>query len=226
MAIVENPIIGKASGSVGNIVFSTWKEKNVIRTKPFTCRNPKTPDQVSNRQRCKKLMILLRQVLNNINVAYAGSVPGMSSHNHEMSINLKNCFIGRTQDIDPAMFVLCDNDGSFVNNVILTSTTANTIIGTFNSNAQNDDESEDLIKAYGFDVDGNKIWQFDQSAIRRTGTITLTHSDMSGLNIAVYFECLDRVNLLMDKPKHVIKYVGAVKVDSMLQPIHLFLSRR
>jgi hypothetical protein len=36
---------------------------------------------------------------------------------------------------------------------------------------------------------------------------------MSGLDIAVYFECLDRVNLIEGKPKHVIKNVGTVKVS-------------
>jgi hypothetical protein len=36
---------------------------------------------------------------------------------------------------------------------------------------------------------------------------------MSGLDIAVYLECLDRVNPLMGKPKHVIKFVGTVKVS-------------
>jgi hypothetical protein len=89
---------------------------------------------------------------------------------------------------------------------------ANTITATFDSNAQNDDEGKDPVKAYGLDVEGTNIWQFPQSSIRNTGTITLTRPDMSGLIIAVYFECLDRVNLLMDKPKHVIKYVGTITV--------------
>jgi hypothetical protein len=78
--------------------------------------------------------------------------------------------------------------------------------------SQNNDEAADPVRAYGFHAEENKIWLFDQVATRSTGTITLLRPDMSGLNIAVYFECLDRVNLLMGKPKHVIKYVGAVNV--------------
>jgi hypothetical protein len=125
---------------------------------------------------------------------------------------MKNCFIPNTPDIDPAMLVLCDNDGSFVKNVVLSSSAANTITVTFNSNAQNADEAADLVRAYGFHVEENKIWLFDQFATRSTGSITLTRPEISGLNIAVYLECLDRVSLLMDKPKHVIKYVGTVTV--------------
>lgn len=160
----------------------------------------------------KKLILLFHNVIKYINVAYAGSVQGRSPFNLVVSINKNNCFINNTTSIDPSLFVLCDNDGSFVTNVVLTSPVENTITGTFNSNAQNDDEGTDPVKAYGFYTDDNKIWQFDQSATRSTGTITLTRPDISGLTIAVYFECLDRLNLLMDEPKHVIKYVGTVKV--------------
>ena len=117
-----------------------------------------------------------------------------------LGINVKCCFVNKTTTIDPSFFVLCDNDGSFVNDVILTSSVENTITGTFNSNTQNDDEGEDPVKAYGFDVEGNQIWQFDQSAKRSSGTITLTRPDISGLTIAVYFECLDRINLVMGIP--------------------------
>ncbi len=212
MAIVENPKIGRARNKLGRTVFFTQWGKNVLRSKPITVKNPKTPAQVKQRMKFKKLMKLLHQVLNYINEAYDDSVPGKSAHSHVMSINLKNCFVENTTSIDPSRFVLCDNDGSFVDNVVLTSTSANTINGTFDSNAQNDEECDDTVKAYGFYAAKNKIWQYQQSATRINGTITLTRPKISGLDIAVYFECLDRINLLKGNPKHVIKYVGMVTV--------------
>jgi hypothetical protein len=212
MAIVENPRIGKARGRVGNVVFTTLYGQNILRTKPFSYKDAKTPAQLINRERHKKILLLLRQVLYYINAAYAGPVERMSPHNRVTSINMKNCFIANTPDIDPGKFVICDNEGSFVDNVVLTSTVANTLTATFDGNAQNDDEAADPVRAYGFDVAGNKIWLFDQAATRSTGTITLSKTEISGLDIAVYLECLDRVNLLMEKPKHVIKYVGTVAV--------------
>jgi hypothetical protein len=212
MAIVENPIIGRARGSVGNCVFTFLFGKNILKSKPISINDPKTPAQLAHRARYKKLVKLLRQVINQINIANVGLELGTFAYTHLMSLNSKRCFIVNSDSIDPSLFVLCDNVGSFVDNVVLTSTVANTITGTFDSNAQNADEDADPVKAYGFDVDGNKIWQFCDSAIRGTGKITLTKLETSGLTIAVYFECLDRVNPLMDKPRHVIKYVGSVKV--------------
>jgi hypothetical protein len=212
MAIVENPKIGRASGKIGNVVFATQFGKNTLRSKPVNVKNPRTPAQMLIRNRVKKLVPLFSHLLNNINAAYAGSVQNRSPYNLVMSVNLKCCFVNDTTTIDPGLFVLCDNDGSFVNNVVLTSSVANTITGTFDSNTQNADEDGDPLKAYGFYADGNKIWQFDQEAIRSTGIITLTQPEMSTLKIAVYFECLDRINLLNGNPKHIIKYVGILTV--------------
>jgi hypothetical protein len=213
MAIVENPFIGRASGKLGNTVFYTQWEQNIVRTQSIDPKNPKTPAQMFNRGRFKMIRALVPQVLYYINAAYARSLKTTAPYNRIISINMKECFVDGTDSIDPSLFKLCEHDGSFVNNVVLSSTDANTISGTFDSNAQNADEDADPVKAYGFDVDGNKIWWFGQESIRSTGTITLSHSDMSGLDIAVYFECLDRVNLIEGKPKHVIKYVGTVKVS-------------
>jgi hypothetical protein len=212
MAIFENPKIGRARNSVGNLVFSTHWGKNVGRSKAAKVNDAKSPAQLAVRGRFKKVRNLICPMLKYINPAYADSRKDMPPYNHIMSINIKHCFIGDTDQIDPSKFVLCDNDGSFVDNVVLTSTVTGTITGTFDSNAQNDNEGGDAVKAYGFDVSGSNIWRFDQDAIRSSGTITLTHPGMSGLPIAVYFECLDRVNLLMGKPMHVIRYVGTVKV--------------
>ena len=212
MAIVQNPLIGDARGSLGNTVFSKQFGKNTLRTKPINPKVGRSPGQQLTRERFNLLLPLLRQVLRFINDAYAGSVVGMSTHNRVMSLNMNNCFAEGTASIEPGLFVLCEHDGSFVENVVLSSTTENTITATFTSNAQNADEEGDPVIAYGFDVEGNKIWKFDQIAIRNSGTITLSKTLISGLNIAVYFECLDRVKLLNDKPKHVIKYVGSIQV--------------
>jgi hypothetical protein len=212
MAIIEHPIPYKDRKKYGNVQCYLRCGKWNLRTKPLSIPNPRTPAQQTNRMRTGKLGNLIPQVLGYIKEAYAGSVKGLSPYHHLVSINQKKCYITDTLSIDPSLFVLCDNDGSFVDNVVLTSTVADTITGTFDGNVQTADEGEDPVRAYGFDVDANKIWHFDQSDIRKTGTITLTQPDMSGLQIAVYFECLDRVNLLNDKPKHVIKYVGTINV--------------
>ncbi len=212
MAIIENPMIGKARKKLGNTIFYTQWGKNILRSKPLEVKNPRTPAQQANRGRFKKLTLLLRMVNDNINEAYAGSTLNMSAQAYLISINNRKCWIDDTPAIDPGLFILCDHNGSFVGNVALTSALSDTITGTFNSNAQNAGEENDPIKAYGFYPDGNQIWQFSQTATRSTGKITLARPGIAGLNIAVYLECLDRVTLIDGNPMHVIKYVGTVAV--------------
>jgi hypothetical protein len=45
MSKVQNPLIGRSSGSIGNSTFSTWKGLNCVRTKPEKVKNPNTSAQ-------------------------------------------------------------------------------------------------------------------------------------------------------------------------------------
>lgn len=51
MATTQNTLIGRASGSVGNVVFLTWKGINVTRSKPVSVSNPNTNDQQFQRNK-------------------------------------------------------------------------------------------------------------------------------------------------------------------------------
>lgn len=53
MAVVQNPIVGRARGSVATTTFTTWKGLNVIKSKPISVANPKTPGQVRQRARIR-----------------------------------------------------------------------------------------------------------------------------------------------------------------------------
>lgn len=55
MAKVSNTLIGKTRGSVGNVTFTVWKGRNVIKEKSNAPANPNTPLQQAQRARFKKL---------------------------------------------------------------------------------------------------------------------------------------------------------------------------
>ncbi len=212
MAIIEHALTAKERKNMGNIEYYVRYGKHTIRSKPLPGETCKTPGQKMTIERTKLFASLYSQVKDSVKLAYAGLERGISAYRHVLMLNNNKCFIGDTASIDPRLFVLCDNEGSFVDNVVLSSTSADTITGTFDSNAQDAGEEGDPVRAYGFYAEGYKIWQFEQIAIRKTGRIELLHPDMSTHDIAVYFECLDRGNLINGEPKHVIKYVGTVKV--------------
>lgn len=49
MSVVQNPIIGRASGKFSTAIFQKWKDKNVLRSKPLTVANPNSPAQQMRR---------------------------------------------------------------------------------------------------------------------------------------------------------------------------------
>lgn len=55
MAIVQNPIIGRASGSVGNVVFQTQYGKNTLRSKPIFVKPNDTPLRILWRSKMKAI---------------------------------------------------------------------------------------------------------------------------------------------------------------------------
>jgi hypothetical protein len=55
MAIPSNTLIGKTKGSVGNVTFTTWKGRNVIKEKSNSPANPRTPAQVAQRAKFSKI---------------------------------------------------------------------------------------------------------------------------------------------------------------------------
>lgn len=50
MSVVQNPIIGRASGKFSTAIFQKWKNKNVLRSKPLTVANPDTVGQQQRRK--------------------------------------------------------------------------------------------------------------------------------------------------------------------------------
>lgn len=87
MAIVQNTLIGRASGSVGNATFSQWKGLNILKQKPSVVANPRSAQQQSNRSRFVALMqmaLLLRPV---IAIGFKEYANRMSWMNKFMSTN-------------------------------------------------------------------------------------------------------------------------------------------
>lgn len=55
MAITQNPVIGRSKQSFANVTMTTWKGRNVLKSKTFSYNDAKTPAQQDNRARLKLL---------------------------------------------------------------------------------------------------------------------------------------------------------------------------
>ena len=90
MAITQNTLIGRASGSVGNATFSQWKGLNILKQKPSVVANPRSSQQQSNRSRFVALMqmaLLMRPVAT---IGFKEYANRMSWMNKFMSTNTQS----------------------------------------------------------------------------------------------------------------------------------------
>lgn len=62
MAQVQNTLLGRAKGRVGNAVFSTWKGRNILKQKAESVANPRSAQQQANRARFTALLALGRNL--------------------------------------------------------------------------------------------------------------------------------------------------------------------
>ena len=62
MTKIQNPIVGRARGSAGGMTFAKNYDKNVMRSKPFEVKNPKTQGQTTQRNFFKEVQDICASV--------------------------------------------------------------------------------------------------------------------------------------------------------------------
>lgn len=90
MAVVQNPIIGRAQNKLGGVIFQTWKGKNVLRSKPITVANPRTDAQVAQRNKITEAVSVYRNTSGAVQAGYVQQAVGMSQYNAFTSEITKN----------------------------------------------------------------------------------------------------------------------------------------
>lgn len=96
MAVVQNPIIGRAKQKFGNAIFSTWKGINTLRTLPLSVGNPKSAAQKLQRMKLALAVMLYRYFPGIIKIGYSSQAIKQSEYNAFISDMIRNAFIGST----------------------------------------------------------------------------------------------------------------------------------
>lgn len=90
MAVIQNPIIGRAKQKFANAVFSTWVGQNVLRSKPLTVANPQTPLQIRNRNRITFLAQTAKAYRTIIDAVFGRGRVAQTTYNVFASLNYQN----------------------------------------------------------------------------------------------------------------------------------------
>lgn len=87
MAVVQNPLIGRGRNSVGNVIFYTSKGQNIIRSKPITYADAKTPAQLKSRNIFLQVNEIARIFLPIIQISLKPMAVNQSEYTRFISLN-------------------------------------------------------------------------------------------------------------------------------------------
>lgn len=87
MALVQNVLIGKASGSVGEATFTTWKGKNVLKSKAQNGYSNPSQAQLNNNEKFAVMVALYRSIAGIVTSGFKAQANGQSEYNGFMQEN-------------------------------------------------------------------------------------------------------------------------------------------
>jgi hypothetical protein len=218
MAIVQNPITGRTRKKFGTAVFAKQFEKNTMRAKALQVKNPRTKAQVTQRNKFSTIVDLLKPVVRIITAAYAGSIKKMSPFNYIASINLKNAFTGTPPVLDHTKVVLCNFEGSTVDQVTITAEANQVMKIDWVPNTIDVEELASPISIIMFNCTSNKAAIFPDVALRSVGTANVTvPQKWVGAITTVHIKTTDVNQILANAPKQIIQYKAKADLANVVK---------
>lgn len=108
MAITQNPLIGRTSGKLANVVFQRSYQQNIIRSKALQQKDPKTPEQLLCREKFNLVLSAVRMLLPFFRIGYKGYTDVKSAYSWGIGSNLPAGLVetGGIWTLNPATFQL------------------------------------------------------------------------------------------------------------------------
>lgn len=171
MAVVQNTLIGKASGSVGNATFLSWRGINVLKSKPTSVANPRTPGQTLQRAKLTMIVMLYRAINNIINIGYAARAIKQSAYNAFVKSNIRNIFVVGADNVPTINYALVKIAQGTIQSLNLTATAPEAndqqVVLTYDESIiPIGANAEDNVRAVAYDATENQYGHY-------TGTITI-----------------------------------------------------
>lgn len=109
MAQIKHGALGKVSGKIGNISFSTWKDQTIVKERPSKSKKPASKKQLEQRLKMAKANQFMRTIKEVITLGYRDLTVKMTGYNAAVRNLLKNAVNGNYPDysIDYTLVQIC-----------------------------------------------------------------------------------------------------------------------
>ncbi|WP_442591537.1 DUF6266 family protein [Pedobacter sp. AW31-3R] len=98
MGIVRNGILGSVSGSVGPVVLCTYRDKEVVKSKPKKSSKPAVQSQIDQRSKFKMITEIMSSLSDTIEYGYKSADKSTSAMNRAVRYHLDNAVTGVSPD--------------------------------------------------------------------------------------------------------------------------------
>lgn len=190
MARVQNPIIGQAINQAGGMIFSVWKQLKVMRSKPLSVANPKTPAQEAVRRRMALLASTMREVLQGIRLGFTRFQSGTT----QWAQFLKENYANGTSD-NGTLAAIVPGSLTFAKGTLLgvsdfeigTVSGQNIPLDWTNNSGQPGASGDDNLHVFLVNADGKAVAYIDSGAKRADTTATIAApADITAATAIVY----------------------------------------
>lgn len=176
MAVIQNPLIGRSKGKMGNAIFTKMYEKNVLRSKPIEVHNPRTAKQMKQRGLFKATTSLASQLLCVIRDGYS-EVKNMSGYNAFTKDNLGKSVIRENEDIviNWEDLVIAKGTAGAVRSVESTPAGENGLKITWSfEEGLCDGSGDDIVNVIAIEKETGNVGLISNTAIREDKEVTIT----------------------------------------------------
>ena len=175
MGTIKQGILGGFSGKVGNIVGSSWRGIDYIRSIPTSVRNPRTEAQVTQRTRFALVGKMLKTIIPIIRVGFASSAgTGKSAFSVAMSYNVLNAVIGLYPDFEIDFPMVKITSGSLYGTSNVSATcSAGSLSYVWDTDLLNDAAATDKVILMAFNSVKNESSYNMNAAVRDDGSGSL-----------------------------------------------------
>lgn len=112
MTVVQNPLIGRASGKLNNVIFQTSYEKNIIRSRPAAYRDAGSETQLAQRNRFLECLRYTQKLLPAARTGLAAYGRTKSVYSYLLGYIMKNAWTlqGGVYKVDPNLCITSKGD--------------------------------------------------------------------------------------------------------------------
>jgi hypothetical protein len=189
MGTINKGILGGFNGTVGTVVGSTWKGKEVMRSRMGKRTGTSSPKQLEQRSKFKIMMQFLHSFSAVQTVLFHDFATGETGPNAALSYNLRNGITGTYPDLSIDYTKVLVSRGSLpnVNNPAAAAGTAGKLNFTWTGNGGTGtatDTDQAILLAY-CPATGQSVYTLNGAA-RSTGTATLDVTVFSGKSVETW----------------------------------------